>query len=143
WEGDFFNIHNYADLYELKGAKQLALYVDDFYADSAALTENNFGAGTAFMISARTNRDFLNKFYQMLINKFDLYNIDIPVEDINENINIQIRQDDAQKYFFITNYDDSEQTIVFNDNYIDMLSGNSLINNVTMSPYQVIVARKA
>nr|WP_253954085.1 Beta-galactosidase C-terminal domain [Leuconostoc lactis] len=79
----------------------------------------------------------------MLINKFDLYNIDIPVEDINENINIQIRQDDAQKYFFITNYDDSEQTIVFNDNYIDMLSGNSLINNVTMSPYQVIVARKA
>ena len=95
------------------------------------------------MISARTNRDFLNKFYQMLINKFDLYNIDIPVEDINENINIQIRQNDAQKYFFITNYDDSEQTIVFNDNYIDMLSGNSLINNVTMSPYQVIVARKA
>lgn len=143
WEGDFFNIHNYADLYELKGAKQLALYVDDFYADSAALTENNFGAGAAFMISARTNRDFLNKFYQMLINKFDLYNIDIPVEDINENINIQIRQNDAQKYFFITNYGDSEQTIVFNDNYIDMLSGNSLINNVTMSPYQVIVARKA
>lgn len=143
WDGEFFNSHNYADLYELKGAKQLARYVDDFYGDSAALTENNFGSGTAFMISARTNRDFLNKLYQVLIDKFDLLNSDMPFEDISENINIQIRQDDAQKYFFITNYDDNEQTIVFNDHYIDMLSGNGLVNNVTMAPYQVIVARKA
>ncbi|WP_413516359.1 beta-galactosidase [Leuconostoc gasicomitatum] len=143
WEGENFTILNYADVFELKGARILAHYVNDFYAESPALTENNFGMGTALMIAGRTNSDFLNKFYKKMLDKFALGNTDSPIENTDANINVQIRQDENQTYFFVTNYGDSEQTVAFNDNYIDSLSGNNLNGLIILAPYQVVVATEA
>ncbi|WP_350028709.1 Beta-galactosidase C-terminal domain [Pediococcus pentosaceus] len=55
---------------------------------------------------------------------------------------MQVRQDERQKYYFITNYTDNKQIALFKDSYTEMLSGNSLNGSTTLEPYQVIVATK-
>ncbi|MEE8831822.1 beta-galactosidase [Leuconostoc gelidum] len=140
WEGQKFTILNYADIFDLKEARPLAHYEDDFYAKSPALTENNFGSGTAMMIAGRTENTFLNKFYNKLLDKFSLRDSESPLENTDANLNVQVRQDENKTYYFITNYSDSEQIAVFKDNYTNILSGNSLNGPTTFAPYQVVVA---
>ncbi|MBF7115797.1 beta-galactosidase trimerization domain-containing protein [Pediococcus pentosaceus] len=133
---------DYADVFEQKNATSLAYYEDDFYAQSPALTKNDLGSGTAMMIAGRTEKAFLNKFYSKLIDKYSLRDSQIPFENADAHLSVQVRQDERQKYYFITNYTDNKQIALFKDSYTEMLSGNSLNGSTTLEPYQVIVATK-
>lgn len=142
WEDNEYKVIDYADVFEQKGATSLAYYEDDFYAQSPALTKNDLGSGTAMMIAGRTEKAFLNKFYSKLIDKYSLRDSQIPFENADAHLSVQVRQDERQKYYFITNYTDNKQIALFKDSYTEMLSGNSLNGSTTLEPYQVIVATK-
>ncbi|WP_324614160.1 Beta-galactosidase C-terminal domain [Pediococcus pentosaceus] len=66
----------------------------------------------------------------------------MPFENADAHLSVQVRQDERQKYYFITNYTDNKQIALFKDSYTEMLSGNSLNGSTTLEPYQVIVATK-
>jgi len=142
WEDNEYKVIDYADVFEQKNATSLAYYEDDFYAQSPALTKNDLGSGTAMMIAGRTEKAFLNKFYSKLIDKYSLRDSQIPFENADAHLSVQVRQDERQKYYFITNYTDNKQIALFKDSYTEMLSGNSLNGSTTLEPYQVIVATK-
>lgn len=142
WEGKNYTVLNYADIFNLKGATALANYENDFYAQTPALTQNNFGLGKAMMIAGRAENDFLNNFYNKLIDKYSLRDEESPLKKNDAHLSVQVREDKNKTYYFITNYSDTEQIIVVKGNYKNLLSGNSLNGGTTLAPYQVLVVTK-
>ena len=64
--------HTLCELAHAETAEVLARYGEDFYAGRPALTRNQFGAGEAYYIAARTGDDFLTDFHASLAARLEL-----------------------------------------------------------------------
>ncbi len=56
-----YPVKQYADIVHLNGAEVVAVYEQDFYAGSPAITVNQFGAGQAYYLAGRQDDEFLGR----------------------------------------------------------------------------------
>ena len=67
-----FEARDYCELVHLEGARALATYGSDFYADRAAFTVNDFGSGQAFYVASRNESAFQDELLAALATKLAL-----------------------------------------------------------------------
>ncbi|MFC6254134.1 beta-galactosidase [Secundilactobacillus hailunensis] len=103
YQNQSFEVSDYCDLFTVETAKTLAIYQDDFYANYPAITVNDLGDGQAYYLGARTGNDLLSNFYDRLVKQLDLVNT-MPISKQSSTINIQIRENDTTRYYFVINY---------------------------------------
>ncbi len=63
WKGKRHAALNYAEYLHNEGAEVKAVYAEDFYAGTPAITENAVGKGRAVYLGVSTELDFLEEFY--------------------------------------------------------------------------------
>lgn len=117
-----------------------ATYKQDFYAETPALVENQLGEGTAYYLAARTDLDFLEVFYQPIIEKLQLQQG--IVKSSNPKISIQSRTDGTHCYYFLMNFSEERQQLELLDPYLAIETNQTLTGIQTFAPYEVKILRK-
>lgn len=125
------------DLIQVSTAEPLAYYDDSvFYQGTPAVTVNHFGAGKAYYIGTEPDSDFLNK---LLINLIPLTQIQ---EQHNPHVEITTRETTDEAFHFVINTTDQTQpTINPYPGQVDLLSGQTYSEQLTLDPFAVLIFR--
>ena len=135
-----FEVVDYCTIIEAKEAEVLAKYEEDFYKNTPAITKNNLEKGKAYFIGARTNQEFLSKFYDKIVKDLDINEVEDFISECG--ISIQIRENEDAKYYFVMNFKEAEKNIEIKGSYIDLILGKEAEILNIMKPYGVYVLKK-
>lgn len=135
-----FEVVDYCTIIEAKEAEVLAKYEEDFYKNTPAITKNNLEKGKAYFIGARTNQEFLSKFYDEIVKDLDINEVEDFISECG--ISIQIRENKDEKYYFVMNFTEEEKNIEIKGSYLNLISGKMMERLNLMKPYDVYVLKK-
>ena len=135
-----FEVVDYCTIIEAKEAEVLAKYEEDFYKNTPAITKNNLEKGKAYFIGARTNQEFLSKFYDKIVKDLDINEVEDFISECG--ISIQIRENKDEKYYFVMNFTEEEKNIEIKGSYLNLISGKIMERLNLMKPYDVYVLKK-
>ena len=135
-----FEVVDYCTIIEAKEAEVLAKYEEDFYKNTPAITKNNLEKGKAYFIGARTNQEFLSKFYDEIVKDLDINEVEDFISECG--ISIQIRENEDAKYYFVMNFTEEEKNIEIKGSYLNLISGKMMERLNLMKPYDVYVLKK-
>lgn len=132
FDGHEYKSHDYCETLINCRGKVLAKYASDFYQDTPAVVEHEYGAGKGYYLACRTDYDFLEKFYEKitanLIPEF-------PVKKFSSNISIQVRENKDQKYYFVQNFSDKSEQIKVDGELEDLLEKKIDRGEVVLNPF--------
>lgn len=123
-----------------EGCEILAKFTGDFYKGYPALTKNEYGKGCCFYIAARTGDDFLEEFYNKLIEKHNLSEEGLKIPC---GVSVSKRVGGHEEYTFISNFTEAEVCITLPDGkkYIDILSGEYAKSEIILPVYGAAVLK--
>ncbi|MCL2272878.1 MAG: beta-galactosidase [Treponema sp.] len=131
--GQSWKAFHYSDRVRLGGAQALGKFEkpeDGF----PAVTSYKYKEGTAYYICARTEQNFLSKFYKELCIKHDVFPC-VPWE-IPAGVSVQKRAD----AIFVMNFNSHEIDISVNEKkYYSFLGGEAVGSKITLAPYDLII----
>ncbi len=105
WQGKEYEIRDYCEILKEEGGKALAVYGDDFYKGSPAVTENCLGAGKAYYVGCRTEKVFLQDFLAWICSSQGVDGI----RQMPEGVSHHVRTDGDTDYHFYLNFSDEEK----------------------------------
>lgn len=105
WKGKEYEIQDYCEILKPEGGETLAVYEDDFYQGSPALTENHLGKGKAYYVGCRTESSFLKDFLGWLCDKEGVKGI----TEMPEGLRHYVRTDGKTEYHFYLNFSSEEK----------------------------------
>lgn len=140
YQGHEFTVKDYAAIIKEKEAEVLATYQESFYKETPAVTKNLFGDGVAYFMAGRTTTDFLASFYEERIKELSLENSIVHTH--LPEVSIQMRLDEEHEYYFIMNFSEETQTIVLQQPLEDMETGEKLMGELIIAPYEVKIGKK-
>lgn len=114
-----------------------AVFSDQYFAGSPALTVNSYGKGRAIYIAARMEKSFLADLYQRLA--VDLAILETLPISLPRGVTTQLRTDGETRYAFLMNFNDHEVTLKLDKAYADLLSGSVLEGEITLERFGVRV----
>ncbi len=122
-----------------EGAEVLAIYTDQFFAGSPALTLNRFGKGRALYVAARTEAPFLAALYGRLAADLGLRRaLDA---DLPPGVTAQLRTDGETRYVFLLNFNDRPARVELDAAYTDLLGGEAVAGALDLERCGVKVLR--
>ncbi|HEX8550702.1 MAG TPA: beta-galactosidase [Abditibacteriaceae bacterium] len=140
--GRSYKARHYCDIVRLESAKVLAIYGEQFYAGTPALTENQFGKGRAFYIASRNDANFHEDFVGGLIDSCVLKRA--LETEIPEGVSVQMRADENHEWIFILNFSNSAQQMTLPDaEYLDVLEGRTASSTLHLPIFGASVLRRA
>lgn len=125
------------DIIHLQNAKALAYYSEDFYADFPVFVYNNFGKGKTWYVGTVPNNEFLDEIITCILEELTIEQFDF----VPSRIEIVRREKDDFSLIFIMNH--SNKLIEFDWKLpgIDLLSGKSIENAISIAPYGTIILK--
>ncbi|HIU77276.1 MAG TPA: beta-galactosidase [Candidatus Pelethocola excrementipullorum] len=126
------------DIMHLEGAECMAKYESDFYASSPAVTKNGFGKGITYYVGTKLEDEGLAKVLEMVM-------VDAKVKpvigDVTE-LEITCRKSDEYSFYFVMNFKDQDYKVPSClVGYLDVLTGETVKNDETLSKYDVKIIR--
>lgn len=134
-----YQTSDYDEIIHTKTAEILGCYQDNFYAGTAAVTRNQFGQGTAYYLAARLDIDFLQHFYQLIIDRLQLKNTFIEVA--NPLVSCQTRIKAGIAYHFLMNFSESEQSVVIRGEAQNLENQEICQGMIVLPKYGVLVLK--
>lgn len=97
-----YQCQNLCQLLEIRTAKPLMVYGEDFYQGSPAVTENAFGSGKAYYVAADAEEAFYRDFYEMLAKEAQLT---LPIlSPLPDGVEVMVREAVEARYIFVQNF---------------------------------------
>ena len=113
-------------------ARVQAVYGDDFYKGTPAVTVNDFGEGQAWYIASRVDRAFLKQFYASRVAKLGMPTL---VREISDGVLSASRDgEDGAKYIFYMNFDHETRTVVPLEGCRNLLTGEDITGPIELKP---------
>ena len=136
-----YQLKDYATVIDLHTANVEGSYLEDFYANTPAVTSHSFEEGTTYYIGARLEDQFHRDFYTGLIDELSLKPV-VPVKHA-QGVSVQARQDENNDYVFVMNFTEQQQPVTFESTVKDVVTGEELNGEVMLEKYEVrIVSRE-
>jgi len=118
--GKIYDVVHVCDIIHSNGAKILGEYQSDFYAGMPAITENNFGSGTAYYVAFRNDDCFADDFCKKLIDETGIV-ADCGIKPAD---GVFIRK--RGNIIFVMNFSDNESAVTLDREYKNILNGETL-----------------
>jgi beta-galactosidase len=140
FNGETYLLKDYATIIEVDSANVEAVYEDDFYAETPAVTSNQYINGKTYYIGGRLEHSFQQAFYKGLINELSLE----PVAKVKhgQGVSVQVRQSPESDYIFVMNFTEEKQPVAFDSVVKDLVTGEELSGEVTLEKYEVRIVEK-
>lgn len=135
YNGKEYSVNHVCDVIHAQGAQILGTYKSDFYAGMPSVTVNEYGKGNAYYAAFRNDKDFVDDFCSMLIEKAG---IKADTEIKGEDVVVRKRGE----YVFLMNFTDSEKTAELDGEYTDVLSGEKLSGKLLLPVCGYAVLKK-
>lgn len=115
-------------------AEVMAVYASDYYAGKPAVTRNRRGKGEVWYHGAVFNEQAAS----IIIEQIGLQS---PVDwlVLPEDVELQVRNGTSSSYTFLLNYSEAPVAIHLHETKIDLLSGTTLLGEVTLEGFGVLV----
>ncbi len=113
----------------------LANYTKDFYANTPAMTVNDFGLGKAVYIGFQSEQPFYDDLITWLRQLCNLH----PLLKVPEKVEVCLRQRDDEMVFFLLNHQPTSVRLTFYKPMHDYLTGNTFTGNYDLNPHGVLV----
>lgn len=126
------------DIIHPEQAECIAAYRNDFYANTPAITKNQFGDGTAYYAGTNLNTDGLSKLLDMAMETAKI----TPVIAEQTELEITCRQTDTCRFYFIINF--KEQPLPLPSCFAgkqDVLTGETLAGGELLNKFEVKIIR--
>jgi beta-galactosidase len=137
-----YPVKQYADTVHLHGASVLAIYEQDYYAGSPAITVNQFGKGKAYYLAVRGDDRFLLEFHSLLVENLGLERaISHPLP---RSVTAQVRKTDTEKFKFLLNFGQAPQIVRMDGlDGRDALSGEILGDEIRLPGFGFRILKQA
>lgn len=135
YNGKTYELKDYATILENHSAAEEGHYQEDFYANAPAVTSRKFGEGKAYYIGARLEDAFQQDFYQNIVEELSLERA--YAVNHGKGVSVQVREDGENKYIFVMNFTEEQQTITFGEPVIDLMTEEKIIGEITLERYGV------
>lgn len=126
------------DIIHLEGAQAMAVYGQNFYAGTPAVTKNTYGCGTVYYVGTQPDGNGMNKILDDLVSEAGvdcLLQEETPLEIVR-------RVKDGREYWFVLNLTGKEQQVpAAFAGEIDMLTG-SRAGSLPLQPYDVMLLQR-
>ena len=138
-----YDVVAFADRIHIEGAEIVAVYADQFYAGTPALTVNKFGKGECWYVAAR-DRDgkLIDDLYDSLLKRSSIQkNLDA---DLPEGVTVLKRSDEAVDYLFVLNTrrDAAEIDLSREKQLTDMLSGEAVSGTLALERFGTRILKR-
>ena len=133
FDGHEYKAHDYCETLINCRGKVLAKYASDFYQDTPAVVEHEYGAGKGYYLACRTDYDFLEKFYEEIAS--DLIP-ELPICKSSSKVSIQVRENENTQYWFVQNFSDKEAKIKLDKELLDLIGGKKDKGEVVLKPFE-------
>lgn len=137
YNGKDYKVVDYCELITPTTAKTLGVYKEDFYAGKAVILENCYKDGKAYYIGSRDTGEFLDAFYEELLNKLNISGFDMTL-----GVTAHTRENDDATYLFIENYNDIDGEITLEKEYVDMETGENVSGVLELKAYDSIILKE-
>lgn len=126
---------HYFDILHLEGATPLAVYAEDFYAGTPAVTVHRFGKGRAYYVASRNDPRFLDDLLGFLAR--DLHLTPIPSGSLPEGVILRQRTNGPETFAFLMNFRARPATAELPDGqWTDAESGEAISGTrVDLAPF--------
>ena len=127
------------DIIHLEGAKALAAYGRDFYANTPAVTQNSYGMGTVFYIGTVMDAPGRRKVLDIAADAAGV----VPVVPEATGLEIVRRDSDKSNYYFVMNFKDETFPVPASlAGYKDLLTGETVTADTPVEKYGVKIIEK-
>lgn len=120
-DGRTYSAELLCDLIHLETAEVVAVYGEDFYAGTPAVTVNHFGQGKAWYVGSSSSQEF---FFDFLKERLEEIEID-PIMTLPEGMEVTRRYKEGVEYTFILNHSQAAKEMTFDQDYVDLLKGST------------------
>lgn len=126
------------DILHLEGAEALAVYRDDFYAGSPAVTRNKFGAGAVYYVGTQLSREGLEEVLSKAVGDSQA----LPAIGEETKLEVTKRSGKNGDFFFLMNFAGEEQPApsAFAGR-TDLLTGETIEAGTVFKPYDVRIVQ--
>lgn len=119
-----------------EGAETMAVFGEDFYSGSPALTRHRYGQGEAWYAATEPDRRFLGQWLQALCDAKGIR----PLCAAPPGVEVAERTKDGVKYTFMMNHSDEAQKIhIGEDIREELLSGGKVSGEIELPPKGVMI----
>ncbi|MCU9615111.1 beta-galactosidase [Caldibacillus lycopersici] len=135
-----YQLKDYATVLSVHGAKSEGIYLQDFYANTAAITSHSYGNGKAYYIGARLENQFHTDFYDEIIDELAI----MPAASVKhgKGVSVQVRKSASEDYIFVMNFTEEKQLIAFSDTVKDIITGDEITGEIILDKYEVKIVLK-
>jgi beta-galactosidase len=130
-----FDVSLWSDVIRLEGAEALALYLDDYFADSPAITRHHFGQGTSYYVGTELGQQGLSWLVNRLCTEIGLQ----PFMDLPQGVEMTRRSDGTHTWLFFLNHSDKEVKITLNQSGYDLLKNTQVKKSVHLGPSDISI----
>jgi len=128
----------WCDVIHTTGAKVLASFANDYYADYPCITENQFGDGRAYYVATRPDQDFMRDFLTKILKDQGIEPPNLP-----EGVELMTRFKNGRPYYFYLNHGETEREIkLANGKYENIITGTTHEGTLNLGKYAVSILRK-
>ena len=124
------------DIIHLEGAESLAVYGEDFYADTPAVTHNVVGSGAVYYVGTKPDADGLDVILDKLAAEANVQ----PLIEEKTPLEVVCREKDGKRYWFLLNLTGKPQTPPKSfAGREDILTGRKADPAVALNPWDTMV----
>lgn len=121
-----------------EGAETIAVFGEDFYRGSPALTRHRYGQGEAWYAATEPDRRFLGQWLQALCEAKGIR----PLCAAPPGVEVAERAKDGAIYTFVLNHSDAAQKIHIGDDIRqELLSGGTVSGEIELAPKGVMILK--
>jgi beta-galactosidase len=132
---DEYETSLFADLITLQAADSLAVYSRGWHEGYHAVTVNSVGKGKAIYLGTHLQDEFYDQLYSWLLPAcgFD------QLLSVPEGIDLSTRTGEKGEILFVLNFRDKPQKLSLPGDYSELLTAQTVSQNVELPPYGVAV----
>lgn len=139
WEGHTYQVNDTAAIVHPEGAETLAVYEDNFYVGTPALTKNTYGKGECWYIAARTGQDFLKALYRKIAENAELAPL---VDNLPEGVICTERKGTYGDFLFMMNFMPESTVVSVPEKSVNILTGKACEANVSIPAYGYLIIKE-
>ncbi|MFE6073452.1 beta-galactosidase [Paenibacillus sp. NPDC057886] len=132
-KGNTYAASQWADVLELDTAQPIAVYADQFYAESAAVTQNNWGKGKVYYVATQPDEAYLSQLLRTIAEQCGLSEI----QSLPDGVQVTTRSGPNGTFRFILNLSPEPVSIPLQASYTSALDGIMKGPQLELGPYDI------
>lgn len=132
-----FDVSMWSDVIRLEGAEALAVHLDDYFAENAAITHHHFGKGLSYYVGTELGQHGISWLVGRVCTEIGL--LSASPKGLAQGVEITRRTDGTRTWLFILNYLDTDVKIELPISGINLLTNQPIKAPFSLEPRGVAV----